>query len=85
MQANDRYVLMHRVKEKMETKSGLMMSDKDMKELRYERARVVSAGPLVEGLKADDEVYFDKVHGHDVMFDGVLYTMCMSHHIVAVV
>lgn len=85
MRANDRYVLMHRVKENMESSSGLSLSDLDMKELRYNRGKVVSVGHLVEGLTDGDEVYFDKVHAHDVMFDGTLYTMCQSHHIVAVV
>jgi len=85
MKANDRYVLMHRVKENIETNSGLLMGETDMNDLRYQRGKVVSAGPMVEGLKSGDEVYFDKVHSHDVMFDGDMYTMCMSHHIVAVV
>lgn len=85
MRANDRYVLMHRVKENMESSIGLSLSEADMKELRYNRGKIVSVGHLVEGLTDGDEVYFDKVHAHDVMFDGTLYTMCQAHHIVAVV
>jgi co-chaperonin GroES (HSP10) len=85
MKANDRYVLMNKVSERMESASGLILAEADMKELRYERGKIVSVGHLVEGLKDGDEVYFDKVHAHNVMFDGNLYTMCQSHHIVAVV
>lgn len=85
MKANERFVLLHKVKENMESSIGLSLSDLDMKDLRYIRGKVVSAGHLVESLKEGDEVYFDKVHAHDVMFDGTLYTMCQSHHIVAVV
>ncbi len=86
MKANGKYLLVNKINEQAVLKSGLSLTDTDMSELRYQRAKIVAKGNLVDDhLSEGDEVYYDKVHSHDTVFDGQRYTVISEHHIVAVV
>ena len=51
---------------------------------RYIKANVISVGNLVEGIKDNDVVYYDKHAGHGVQFKDKLYFVIKAGDIVLV-
>jgi len=85
MRAYNKYLIVEKIDEPVVLKSGLQLSAVDMEEMRYQRARVSAPpGNLVTGIKEGDEVYYDKVRGFDVKFDGKICTVVGEEFIVAV-
>lgn len=85
MRAYNKFILCEKVSETLTMKSGLHLTENDMEDIRYQRAVVVEEpGNLVDGIKKGDEIYFDKVYGHEVVFDGKTYTVVNENHVVAV-
>jgi co-chaperonin GroES (HSP10) len=56
----------------------------DKRELRYNKAVVVSVGSLVSGITDTDEIYFDKAAGHDVLIDEKRFTVIQEKDVVCV-
>ena len=44
------------------------MTDETDSDNRYLKAKIISTGNLVEGLKDGDVVYYDKHAGHDISY-----------------
>ena len=85
MRAYNKFILCEKVSETLTMKSGLQLTENDMEDIRYQSAKVVEEpGNLVEGINLGDELYFDKVYGHEVVFDGKTYTVVNENHVVAV-
>ena len=51
---------------------------------RYIKAKVISTGNLVEGIKDDDTVYYDKHAGHGVQYKDTLYQVIRSGDVVLI-
>ena len=51
---------------------------------RYIKAKVVSAGNLVEGVKDGDSIHYDKHAGHGIQFEDKLYFVIKASDIVLV-
>jgi co-chaperonin GroES (HSP10) len=84
MKVLNKFIVIERILDKNERKSGLIMTVEDTRELRYNRAKVVKVGPLVEGMSTGDEIYFDKVAGHDVLIDDIRLTVIQEKDVVCV-
>ena len=86
MRAYNKFILCEKVSETLTMKSGLQLTETDMEEIRYQRAKVVEQpGNLVEGIKLGDEIYYDKVYGHEVVFNGRTYTIVNENNVAAVI
>ena len=69
MEVLNKFILMERIHQKKTSSSGLIMSDEDTSEMRYQNGIVRDVGFNVLGIKAGDRIVFDRVSGHDVIID----------------
>ena len=84
MKAVNHYVVIDRIKEKQKTSSGLILDENKDEELRYFKGKVVSVGNLVEVIKQDDVVWYDRFAGHGIDFNDKFYFVIKSSDIVLV-
>ena len=49
-----------------ETKGGLLLTENQREDLRYNKAKVISVGSEVVGVVENDDIYYDKHAGHSV-------------------
>jgi co-chaperonin GroES (HSP10) len=84
MKVLNKFLIVQRVLDNTENKSGLIMTMDDKRELRYNKAVVVSVGGLVSGISETDEIYFDKAAGHDVLIDEKRLTVIQEKDVVCV-
>jgi co-chaperonin GroES (HSP10) len=84
MKVLNKFIVIERVLDKNENKSGLIMTMEDKRELRYNKAIVVSVGSLVSGISDANEIYFDKAAGHDVLIDDKRLTVIQEKDVVCV-
>ncbi len=84
MKVLNKFIIIERIADKAENKLGLIMTMDDKRELRYHKAKVVKAGPLVQGMTEDSVVYFDKAAGHDVLIGDNRFTVIQEKDVVCV-
>ena len=84
MKAINRYIIVDRIKTEPKKVAGLIMTDETDVDNRYLKANIISCGNLVEGLKDNDVVYYDKHAGHDISFNDKLYRVIRDVDIVLV-
>ena len=84
MKAINRYIIVQNIKTEPKKVAGLIMTDKTDVDNRYLKANIISCGNLVEGLKDNDVVYYDKHAGHDISFNDKLYRVIRDMDIVLV-
>ena len=84
MKAINRYIIVDRIKTEPKKVAGLIMTDETDQDNRYIKAKIISCGHLVEGLKDNDVVYYDKHAGHDISFNDKLYRVIRDVDIVLV-
>lgn len=84
MQAINRYIIIDRIKEEPKKTNGLLLNEKHQDDVRYRKAKIMSAGNLVEGLKSDDLIYYDKHAGYGIEFDGKLYFVIKEQDVIVV-
>lgn len=79
-----KYIVVSPVDEEIRTESGLLLSAKDVADLRYKKARVVAPGTEVAAIKAGDEIYYDKRSGFTMVIDGDKLTVITERDVVVV-
>ncbi len=84
MRAINKWIVVRKIKEETSTKGGLILSQAEEAQFRYQRGIVVNPGTLVEHIKEGDEVYFDKVQAFDLKFEGEMLTIIQERDVVAV-
>ena len=58
MQAINNYVIVDKIKTEPKTVAGLIMTDDTDVDNRYIKAKIISTGNLVEGLKDGDTIFY---------------------------
>ena len=66
MKAVNHYLIIERINEGPKKVAGLIITEEINEDNRYEKAKVISIGNLVEGIKQDDIIYYDKRAGHGI-------------------
>jgi co-chaperonin GroES (HSP10) len=66
------------------TEGGLILSEKQREDLRYNKAQIISTGNLVEAVKPKDNIYYDGHAGHDIEINKTIYQVIKEHDIVIV-
>ena len=85
MKAIGNYLVIKEVKEKpTKTKGGLLLTDKIKEDIRYKQGVVESVGSLVQGVKADDNIYYDKHAGFNVEIDENIFLVIKQQDVVIV-
>ena len=73
MKAVNYYLVVENIKEEQKKIAGLDIMDSVDEDNRYVKAKVFSIGNLVEGIKENDVVYYDKHAGHSIQHKEILY------------
>jgi len=84
MKAVNHYVVIEKIKETEKKSSGLIITEDNDNDLRYLKGKVISAGNLVEVIKQDDIVWYDKHAGHGIEFEEKFYFVIKASDIVLV-
>ena len=85
MKAVGNYLVIEEVKQKpTKTKGGLLLTDKIKEDIRYRQGVVKSVGSLVQGVKANDNIYYDKHAGFNIEINKEEYKVIKEHDIVVV-
>ena len=77
-------MIVEKLKTEPKKVAGLIMTEDLDKDNRYIKAKVLSAGNLVEGIKDNDVVYYDKHAGHGVQYKDKLYQVIRSVDVVLI-
>ncbi len=84
MQAINHYIIIEKIKEGPKKISGLIMTDNTDVDNRYLKAKIISTGNLVEGLKDGDTIHYDKHAGHAISWKEKLYHVIQGRDVVLV-
>ena len=84
MKAINRYIVVKNIKTGPKKLAGLIVTDDTDVDNRYIKAKIISCGNLVEGLKDEDTVYYDKHAGHDISWKDTLYRVIQDRDVVLV-
>jgi len=84
MKAVNNYIIVKDIKEGPKKVAGLIVTENMDSDNRYIKADVISIGNLVEGIKENDVVYYDKHAGHDVQYKDTLYRVIRSGDVVLI-
>ena len=84
MKAINNYLVVDKIKEEQRKVAGLIMTEDLDDDNRYLKAKVISAGNLVEAVAVGDIVYYDKHAGHGIQWQDKLYFVIRSSDIVLV-
>ena len=85
MRAIGNYLVIQEIKEKpTKTKGGLLLTDKIKEDIRYRQGIVKSVGSLVQDVKVDDNIYYDKHAGFNVEIDENIFLVIKQQDVVIV-
>ena len=84
MKAINRYIIVDKIKTEPKKVAGLIMTDDTDVDNRYLKAKIISRGNLVEGLKDGDIIHYDKHAGHGITWKDVLYQVIKAEDVVLV-
>ena len=84
MRAVNNYIIVEKIKQGPKKVGGLILTEDVDADNRYIKANVISVGNLVEGIKNNDVVYYDKHAGHGVQYKDTLYHVIRSGDVVLI-
>ena len=84
MKAVNNYIIVQKIKQGPKTVGGLILTEDIDQDNRYIKATVISVGNLVEGIKNNDVVFYDKHAGHGVQYKETLYQVIRSGDVVLI-
>ena len=84
MKAVNNYIIVKNIKTEPKKVAGLIMTDETDQDNRYIKAKIISIGNLVEGIKDNNIVYYDKHAGHGVQYKDILYQVIRSGDVVLI-
>jgi co-chaperonin GroES (HSP10) len=84
MKAVNNYIIVENIKIEPKKVAGLIITEELDDDNRYIKAKVISTGNLVEGIKDNDIVYYDKHAGHGVQYKDILYQVIRSGDVVLI-
>jgi co-chaperonin GroES (HSP10) len=84
MKAINQYLVVETIKTEPKKVAGLIMTEELDDDNRYIKAKVISTGNLVEGIKDKDVVYYDKHAGHGVQYKDILYQVIRAGDVVLI-
>ena len=84
MKAVNHYLVIERIKDEPTVVGGLILTEQTDEDNRYLRAKVVSVGNIVEGIKEDDIIHYDKHAGHGIQHKDTFYHVIKQMDVVLI-
>jgi co-chaperonin GroES (HSP10) len=75
MRALSNIIIVKEVKEVKKTKGGLLLTDKDSEEMRYQKGEVLTMGPDVRCVEEGNTIYYDKHRAYATSIEGQIVTV----------
>lgn len=84
MKAVNHYIVIEPIKEGPKKVGGLILTDEVNEDNRYIKAKVISIGHNVEGIKENDIIYYDKHAGHGIQHKDKFYGVIKQMDVVLI-
>jgi co-chaperonin GroES (HSP10) len=84
MKAINHFVIVDKIKEEPTKVGGLELTEKQNKDVRYVKGRVISIGDQIDILQDGDLVRYDKHAGHGIEWNDHLYYVLKISDIVLI-
>ena len=84
MKAVNHYLIIERIKDEPTKVGGLILTDQTDEDNRYLKAKVISIGNNVEGIKEGDVIYYDKHAGHGIQHKDKFYHVIKQQDVVLI-
>ena len=84
MKAVNHYLIIEPIKEGPKKVGGLILTDEVNEDNRYIKAKVISIGHNVEGIKENDVIYYDKHAGHGIQHKDKFYGVIKQQDVVLI-
>ena len=84
MKAVNHYLVIERIKDEPTKVGGLILTDQTDEDNRYLKAKVISIGNNVEGIKEGDVIHYDKHAGHGIQHKDKFYHVIKQMDVVLI-
>jgi co-chaperonin GroES (HSP10) len=84
MKAINHFVIVDKIKEKPTKVGGLELTEKQNKDVRYVKGRVISFGDQIDLFQGGEIVRYDKHAGHGIEWNDSLYYVLKISDIVLI-
>jgi co-chaperonin GroES (HSP10) len=84
MKAVNHYLVIERIKDEPTKVGGLILTDQTDEDNRYLKAKVISIGNTVEGIKENDIIHYDKHAGHGIQHKDKFYHVIKQMDVVLI-
>tara|TARA_R100000664_G_C2666126_1_gene80181 strand:+ start:336 stop:593 length:258 start_codon:yes stop_codon:yes gene_type:complete len=84
MKAVNHYIIIEQIKDEPKKVAGLILTEDTDTDNRYLKAKVVSIGNNVEGIKEEDVIYYDKHAGHGIQHKDKFYQVIKQMDVVLI-
>ena len=84
MKAVNHYLVIERIKDEPVKVGGLILTEEVDSDNRYLRAKVISIGNIVEGIKENDIIHYDKHAGHGIQHKDKFYGVIKQQDVVLI-
>ena len=84
MKAVNHYLVIERIKDEPTVVGGLILTEQTDEDNRYLKAKVISTGNMVEGIKEDDIIHYDKRAGHGIQHKDKFYGVIKQQDVVLI-
>ena len=85
MKAIGRNIIIKKTEEQNKTtKGGLILTEKQREDVRFQQAKVIQVGEAVVAVKNEDIIYFDKSASHRIEINKEPYHVIRQENVVVV-
>jgi co-chaperonin GroES (HSP10) len=85
MRAIGSNVIIKKIEESnQKTKGGLLLTEKQREDVRFQQAKVLEVGDSVVAVKKNDLIYFDKSAAHKIEIEKEPYHVIRQENVVVV-
>ena len=84
MKAVNHYLVIERIKDEPTKVGGLILTEETDEDNRYLKAKVISIGNVVEGIKENDIIHYDKHAGHGIQHKDKFYHVIKQIDVVLI-
>ena len=84
MKAVNHYLVIERIKDEPTVVGGLILTEQTDEDNRYLKAKVISVGNIVEGIKEEDIIHYDKHAGHGIQHKNTFYHVIKQMDVVLI-
>ena len=84
MKAVNHYLVIERIKDEPTKVGGLILTEETDEDNRYLKAKVISIGNIVEGIKENDIIHYDKHAGHGIQHKDKFYHVIRQQDVVLI-